>query len=89
MTPTEIALSRPAMTDLHHPTLAVLEVALQAAIRALRLAHPELDADEPPPINDDSTTTTLVLADIVETSAIALLKALRHYRAVQEDDFEF
>ena len=85
---TEIILSHRDAIDPHHPTLAVLEVALQAAIRALRLAHPELDADDPPPI-DDRSPTTLVVAEIVETGALALLKSLRHYRSTQEDEFPY
>lgn len=84
----EIVLRHPAATEPHHPALAVLEVALQAAVAALYLAHPQLDYDEPPP-DDDGAPDDLVLAEILVSSCCALLRLVRHYRATQDRDAPF
>jgi hypothetical protein len=88
VTPVNILLPHGWSAKPHHPVLSVLDVALQAAIQVLYHAHPELDCDEPAPFDDDAPAD-LLLADIVVTSARALLDALRHYRTVQQNNIDF
>lgn len=89
MTPADIVLSHGWSALPHHPVLSVLDVALQAAVQVLRHAHPELDADgEPAPFGDDAPAD-LLLADVVVSSACALLEALRHYRTIQQNNIRF
>lgn len=86
MNPVEVVLPFPYVTQPHHPALVVLDVALQAAIRALHQAHPALDDDDgPSPPYDHSADSDEVLANILVVSSFALLDLLRHYRAVQDD----
>ena len=84
----EIVLRHGAAIEPHHPALAVLEVALQAAVAALYFAHPELDYDEPPP-DDDRAPDDLVLAETLVSACDALLRLVRHYRAMQDRDAPF
>lgn len=86
MNPIEVVLPFPHVTQPHHPALVVLDVALQAAIRALHQAHPVLDDDDAPsPPYDHSAKPDEVLANILVVSSFALLDLLRHYRAVQDE----
>lgn len=86
MNPLEVVLPFPHVTQPHHPALVVLDVALQAAIRALHQAHPVLDDDDAPsPPYDHNATADEVLAQILVLSSYALLDLLRHYRAVQDE----
>ena len=86
MNPLEVVLPFPYVTQPHHPALVVLDVALQAAIRALHQAHPVLDDDDAPsPPYDHSAKPDEVLAQILAVSSCALLDLLRHYRAVQDE----
>jgi hypothetical protein len=87
--PSKVVLPFPYVTDPHHPTLVVLDIALQAAISALHLAHPSLDHDHEPPPYDFNANTDVVLAQILVVSSIALLDLLRHYRAVQDQQADF
>lgn len=88
MKPERIVLHHDAMLECHHATLAVLEVALQAGVRALHDAHPALDCDEPAPY-DDRAPTDLQMAQVVVASSQALLQTLRCYRAVCDWSIEF
>lgn len=88
MNPLQVVLPFPHVTQPHHPALVVLDVALQAAIRALHQAHPALDDDyehELPLPYDHRKNTDDILAEILVVSSCALLDLLRHYRAVQDD----
>jgi hypothetical protein len=89
MNPAEVVLPFPYVILPHHPTLVVLDIALQATISALYQAHPSLDySDEPPPY-DHNATTDAILAQIIVVSCVALLDLLRHYRAVQDKEAYF
>jgi hypothetical protein len=89
MNPAQVVLPFPYVVQAHHPTLVVLDIALQAAISALYQAHPSLDHDhEPPPYNFNSASDE-ILAQILVVSSIALLDLLRHYRAVQDQQADF
>ena len=68
----------------HHATLAVLEVALQAAIQALHDAHPEIDSEEETNPFEDNESTHLQMAFILVTSSRALLQSLHCYRTVSD-----
>ncbi len=88
MNPLEVVLPFAHVAQPHHPALVVLDVALQAAIRALHQAHPALDnddEDEPPLPYDHRKNTDDILEDILVVSSCALLDLLRHYRAVQDE----
>lgn len=85
MNPAEVVLRFPYATEPHHPSLVILEVALQATISALYLAHPELDFDGERPPYDDSASPDENLAHILVLSSLALLDLLRHYRATQNE----
>jgi hypothetical protein len=89
VTPAKIALPFPFVTEAHHPSLVVLDVALQAAISALYSAHPTLEHDGEEPPYDHNAATDEILAQILVVSSVALLDLLRHYRAVQDQDADF
>ncbi len=83
MRPERITLQNDLTVERHHATLAVLEVALQAAVQALHDAHPQLDSEEKPdPLENEPTD--LQLADILVASSRALLQSLRCYRTVSD-----
>lgn len=89
MSHTEVVLPFPCVVEAHHPSLIVLDVALQAAISALYRAHPRLEyRDEEPPY-DHNATTDEILAQIIVVSSCALIDLLRHYRAVQDEEAYF
>jgi hypothetical protein len=87
--PSKIALPFPFVTEAHHPSLVVLEVALQAAISALYCAHPTLEHDGELPPYDHQASNDEILAQILVVSSGALLDLLRHYRAVQDEEADF
>lgn len=89
MNPSKISLPFPFVTEAHHPSLVVLDVALQAAISALYRAHPTLDHDGELPPYDHQAGHDEILAQILVVSSVALLDLLRHYRAVQDQDADF
>jgi hypothetical protein len=91
MNPAQVVLPFPYVVQAHHPTLVVLDIALQAAISALYQAHPSLDHDhdhDSPPY-DHNAPTDEILAQILVVSSFALLDLLRHYRAVQDLEADF
>jgi hypothetical protein len=89
VTPPEVVLPFPHVIEVHHPSLIVLDVALQAAIASLYLAHPTLeDRGESPPY-DHNATSDEILAQIIVVSSCALIDLLRHYRAVQSELTDF
>jgi hypothetical protein len=87
--PTEVELPFPFATEAHHPSLIVLDVALQAAIAALYLAHPTLELRGESPPYDHNATSDEILAQIIVVSSCALIDLLRHYRAVQDELTDF
>ena len=89
MNPSKIVLPFPFVTEAHHPSLVVLEVALQAAIAALYRAHPTLEHDGESPPYDHQASHDEILAQIIVISGVALIDLLRHYRAVQDQDADF
>lgn len=89
MNPSKISLPFPFVTEAHHPSLVVLEVALQAAISALYRAHPTLEHDGESPPYDHQASNDEILAQILVLSSIALIDLLRHYRAIQEHEADF
>ena len=89
MNPAKVVLPFPYVLQAHHPTLVVLDIALQAAISALYQAHPCLDHDHEPPPYDHNAATDEILAQILVVSSIALLDLLRHYRAIQDLEPDF
>jgi hypothetical protein len=91
MNPAQVVLPFPYVVQPHHPTLVVLDIALQAAISALYQAHPSLDHDhdhDSPPY-DHNAPSDEILAQILVVSSFALLDLLRHYRAVQDQEADF
>lgn len=89
MNSTKIALPFPFLTQAQHPSLVVLEVALQAAVSALYRAHPTLEHDGESPPYDHQASDEEILAQIILVSSFALIDLLRHYRAVQEREADF
>jgi len=89
MNPAQVVLPFPYVVQAHHPTLVVLDIALQASISALYQAHPSLDHDHEPPPYDFNAASDDILAQILVVSSIALLDLLRHYRAVQDQQADF
>lgn len=89
MKSSQVVLPFPYITEAHHPSLVVLEVALQAAISALYCAHPTLEHDGESPPYDHQASNDEILAQILVVSSVALLDLLRHYRAVQDQDANF
>ena len=89
MNPAQLVLPFPYVVQPHHPTLVVLDIALQAAIAALYQAHPSLDHDHDSPPYDHNAATDEILAQILVVSSFALLDLLRHYRAVQDQEADF
>lgn len=89
MNPSKIVLPFPFVTEAHHPSLVVLEVALQAAIAALYRAHTTLEQDGESPPYDYQASHDEILAQIIVISGVALIDLLRHYRAVQDQDADF
>jgi hypothetical protein len=86
---TEVVLPFPYVTEAHHPSLVLLDVALQAAIAALYRAHPTLEYRGEEPDYDHNATTDEILAQIIVVSSCALIDLLRHYRAVQDEAASF
>ena len=85
----EVVLPFPFVIEAHHPSLIVLDVALQAAISALHSAHPSLEYDGESPPYDHNATSDEILAQIIVVSSCALIDLLRHYRAVQDEEAHF
>jgi hypothetical protein len=87
--PTKVVLPFPFVTEAHHPSLVVLDVALQAAISALYRAHPTLEHDHEPPPYDHFASSDEILAQILVLSSLALIDLLRHYTAIQDNTDNF
>jgi hypothetical protein len=86
---TEVVLSFPCAVEAHHPSLIVLDVALQTAISALCQAHPILEHRGESPPYDHNASTDEILAQIIVVSSCALFDLIRHYRAVQDEESHF
>lgn len=89
MSCTKLVLPFPFVIEAHHPSLVVLDIALQAAIAALHSAHPTLEYRGESPAYDHNATTDEILAQIIVVSSCALIDLLRHYRAVQDEEAYF
>jgi hypothetical protein len=87
--PTKVVLPFPYITEAHHPSLVVLDVALQATIAALYRAHPTLEHDTESPPYDHFASSDEILAQIIVLSSVALIDLLRHYSAVQDNTDNF